>query len=103
MNVNKKIEELEKIVHDFVHSLINAKDFVDMYEKLYEKLFLKKEKKPSTIIEENVFSIFDDIHAEVNYYEPNKKYRKEHSSYFDEKKLRKNVTKLYKKLKSLLK
>ena len=100
MKMPTKIKDLLKLVDKFIELKIDAIKFENKYEKLYNELLFKDlfEK-----IDRDLDEFLADVHAEVNFFEPNKESRQEHSSYLDEKQLRKNITKLYKKLKTLLK
>jgi len=100
MKIPKKIKTLLKLVEKFLELKMNAIEFEKKYEKLYSELLFKNSFEE---INNNFNDFLADVHAEINYFEPNEEYRKEHSSYLDEKQLRKRVTKLYKKLRSSLK
>ena len=100
MKIPVKIINLLSLIEKFLELKINAVEFEKKYEELYNRLLFKDSFEK---IDRDLDEFLADVHAEVIFFEPNEEYRKEHSSYLDEKQLRTNVSKLYKKLKTLLK
>lgn len=96
MEIPKKIKALLNLVEAFLEFKIKAIEFEKKYEKLYNELLSKDSLNK---INNDLNDFLADVHADINYFEPNEEYRKEHSSYLDEDKIRKNVTILYKKFK----
>lgn len=101
-NIKIKIEELLKIIEKFINYKIDTIEFKEIYENKYEELFLINEKAAINYIGEKMAYLFDDIHTEINFFEPYEKLRKEHKNYIDEKQLLNNVKIVYNKIKKKL-
>ncbi|MBS3081489.1 hypothetical protein J4416_00945 [Candidatus Pacearchaeota archaeon] len=100
INFVKKVDLLQKTVKDFIGKKLKTNSFLQKYEELYSYLFLENENYTLNHISEDEAGIFDEIHAEINLFEPNINYRKEHPSYIDEEQLRKNIRSILQKVKN---
>ena len=98
MVIKKNLNELEILIKEFLSKKIDVNYFIKNFEVYYANLFLKDEKKTVHMLGGYLSSLFDDIHAEVNFFVSDKESRKEHKNYLNEDGLRKSVRKIYLKI-----